>query len=274
VGRFLRGRPSPAPTPVTARVPQSMTVRTRLSAPSSPPLLTCMATLVELPPTSRPPVTTPRHNDSRVFACHLEPSHQLRCVVASHRRCSPAFVLVGVALVGFWSRLLGDEVLEQVAPLVKLPLPNACRGGHCLALPTCARSCIDRVCWHSMSYRVAHLGSDASSTSPPPAAKGQCHARVASTRGCRSSRSLCHLRLCMNALMTGRGRAIPSTPSTLAHIAIKGTFPMHFVHATGFLSVGKSPPHFPRSLSAMADMDSPPHCLSLPLCRSRGPFNT
>jgi hypothetical protein len=85
-----------------------------------------VATLAELPPTSRPPVTTPRHKDSRVFACHLEPSHQLQCTVASHHRCSPASVLVGTALV-------------------KLSLPNVCRGGHCLALPARVRSRVDRV---------------------------------------------------------------------------------------------------------------------------------
>jgi hypothetical protein len=172
---------------------------TRLSAPSSPnspPLLARVATLAELPPTSRPTVTTPRHKDSRVFACHLESSHQLQCTVASHHRCSPASVLVGTALV-------------------KLPLPNVCRGGHCLALPARVRSRVDRVYWHSPSYRVAHLGFDASSTSPPPAAKGQRHVHIASTQGYRSSHSLRHLCPCMHTLMIGRSRAIPSTPSTL-----------------------------------------------------------
>jgi hypothetical protein len=47
---------------------------------------------------------------------------------------------------------------------------------------------------------------------------------------------------------------------------------VHFVYATIFLSVGKSPPRFPHSLSAAADMDIPPHCLFLPLCRSQNPF--
>jgi hypothetical protein len=233
-------------------------VGTRLSAPSSPnspPLLARVATLAELTPTSRPPVTTTRHKDSRVFTCHLEPSHQLWCTVASHRRCSPASVLIGTALV-------------------KLPLPNACRGGHCLALPMRARSRVDRVYWHSPSYRVAHLGSDASPTSPPPAAKGQRHVHIASTQGCRSSHSLRHLRPCMHALMIGCGRAIPSTHPPSANTAIKGTILVHFVRATGFLSIGKSPPCFPRSLSTVADVDSPPHCLSLPLCRSWGPFIT
>jgi hypothetical protein len=96
------------------------------------PLLcsTRVATPAELPPPSRPPVTTPRHKDGHVFACHLEPSCQLRCTMESHHRCPPASTLIGAAPVGFQSRPLGDEVLEQAAPL-----PNACRGGHCLALP-------------------------------------------------------------------------------------------------------------------------------------------
>jgi xanthosine utilization system XapX-like protein len=47
----------------------------------------------------------------------------------------PMSALVGAALVGFQSCPLSDEVLEQAAPLAKLPLPNACRGGHRLELP-------------------------------------------------------------------------------------------------------------------------------------------
>jgi hypothetical protein len=119
--------------------------------------------------------------DARVCACHLEPLCQLWCVVASHHLCPTVSALIATVPVRFQSRLLSDEVLEQAAPLAKLPLPNACRGGHRLALPTCTRSRLDWVCWHSPSGRVAHLGSDAPSTSPPSAAKGQCHARVAST---------------------------------------------------------------------------------------------
>jgi hypothetical protein len=230
---------------------------------------------------SRPPITTPCHKGSRVFVYHLEPSRQLRCTVVSHRRWPPASALIGVAPVGFWSRPLDDEVLEQAALLSKLPLPNACRGGHCLALPACACSRVDRVRWPSPSCRVARLGSNAPSTTPAPAAKGKCQARVASTRGRCSSRSLRRLHPRVRALLTGRGRALaakaepsrpPHPPST--HAAIKGAFPMHFVHATSFLSIGKLSPCFPRSLSAAVDVDNPPHCLSLPLCRSRGPFIT
>jgi hypothetical protein len=124
--------------------------------------------------------------------------------MASHHRCPPASALVGAAPVGFWSRSLSEEVLEQAAPLAKLPLPNACRGGHCLALLTCSRSHVDRVRWHSPSCRVAHLRSDAPSTSPPPVAKGQHHVHVASTRGCRSSHSLCRLRSRVHVLQTSR----------------------------------------------------------------------
>jgi hypothetical protein len=128
---------------------------------------------------------------------------------------------------------------------------------------------------------VARLSSDAPSTSPPPAAKGQCHACVASTQGRRSSRLLRRLCPHVHTLLTGRGRALaakaelshPSHPPS-THLAIKGTYPVHFVHATGFLSVSTSPLRFPRSPSAMTDMDSPPHYLSLPLCRSQGPFIT
>jgi hypothetical protein len=176
-----------------------------------------------------------------VCAFHLEPSRRLWCVVASHHRCLPASALIGAASVGFWSRPLGDEVLEQAAPLAKLPLPNVCRGGHRLALPTRARSCVDWVRWHPPLCRVACLGSDAPSTSPSPAAKGQCHARIASMRGCRSSHSLRHLCLCVHALLTWHDQALaaraepfgPSHPPSV-QATIKGTFPMHFVRATGF----------------------------------------
>jgi hypothetical protein len=94
-----------------------------------------------------------------------------------------------------------------------------------------------------------------------------------------AARCIIYARACM--LLIGRGRALavkvePSHPSHTpsAHPAIKGTYPVHFVRATGFLSVGKSPPHFAHSPSAAADVDNPPHCLSLPLCRSQGPFIT
>jgi hypothetical protein len=62
-----------------------------------------------------------------------------------------------------------------------------------------------------------------------------------------------------------QGRAVPSCPShpPSAHTSIKGTFPVHFVRVAGFLSVGKSPPCFPCSLSVAANMDSPPHSPSL-----------
>jgi hypothetical protein len=137
-----------------------------------------------------------------VCTYHFEPSHQLWCVVASHHRCLPA--IVGVALVEFQSRPLGDKVLKQAAPLAKHPLPNACPGGHCLALPLRAHSRADRVRWHSPSCRVAHLGFDAPSISPPPTAEGQHHARIASMRGRCSSSSLRRLRPRMDALLTWR----------------------------------------------------------------------
>jgi hypothetical protein len=145
-------------------------------------------------------------------------------------------------------------------------------------LPTRARRCVDKVLWHSPPCCVACFGSGAPSTSPPLAAKGQRHACVASTRGRRSNRSLCRLRPRMRTLLTGHGRVLaakaePSHPPS-THATIKGTFPVHFVCAADLLSVGKSPPHFSRSMFAAADVDSPPHCLSLPLCRSRGPFTT
>jgi hypothetical protein len=182
------------------------------------------------------------HEDAHMCSCHLEPSHQLRCTVASHHRCPPASALITAASVGLQSRPLGDEVLEQAAPLAKLPLSNVCRGGHRLALPTRMRSRVDWVRWHSPSCRMASLGSDAPSTSPPPAAKGQRHARVASTQGYRSSRSLHHLRPRVHVLLTWRDRALaaraePSHPShpLSAHATIKGIFPVHFVHATGFV---------------------------------------
>jgi hypothetical protein len=156
-----------------------------------------------------------------VCACHLEPSCRLRCDVASHQRCPPASTIVGAAPVRFWSRPLGDEVLEQAAPLDKLQLPSACHGGHHLALPAHMHSPVDRVRWHFPSCHVARLGSDAPSTSPPPVAKGQCHARVASMRNHRSSRSLCHLCPRLHALLymarlsaSCQDRVVQSIPST------------------------------------------------------------
>jgi hypothetical protein len=122
----------------------------QLSSPKFPPhLLARVTTPAELPPTSRPPVTTSRLKDVCVCACPLEPSHRLRCAVASHHRCPPASALVSAAPIGFRGRPLGDEVLEQAAPLAKLPLPNACRGGHRLVLPTRTRSHVGRVRWPS-----------------------------------------------------------------------------------------------------------------------------
>jgi hypothetical protein len=168
-------------------------------------------------------------------AYHLELLRRVRSDVASHHCCPPSSALVAAVPVRFWSRLLSDEVIEQAALLAKLSLSNACRGGHRLALPTCARSHVDKVRWHSLSCRVARLGSDALSTSPPLAAKGQCHACIASTRGHRSSRSLRHLRPRVHALLTWRNRALaakaePSRPShpPSTHATIKGTFPRAF----------------------------------------------
>jgi hypothetical protein len=253
VGCFLHGRPSSVPTPAHLRAragppavtaPPSLIDGARLSAllpRIPPPMLTHVATPAELSPPSRPPITTSRLKDVRMSACPLEPSRRLRCTVASHHRCPPASTLVGAAPVRFRGRPLGDEVLEQAAPLAKLPLPNACRGGHRLALPARARSHIGRVRWHLPSCRMARLDSDALFTSPPPAAKGQRHACVASTRVCRGSHSLCRLCPRMHALLTLRVRALaamdePSHPShpPSARVAIKGTSPVHCVRASGF----------------------------------------
>jgi hypothetical protein len=197
-----------------------------------------------------------------VYACHLEPLCRLWCVVASHHLCPTVSALIATVPVRFQSRLLSDEVLEQAAPLAKLPLPNACRGGHRLALPTCTRSRLDWVCWHSPSGRMAHLGSDAPSTSPPSAAKGQCHARVASTRGHRSSRSLHRLRPHMHVLLTWSDRVLaakakssrPTHPLS-AHASIKGIFPVHFVCATGFTVARTTSLH----LSSSAGPGAPTH---------------
>jgi hypothetical protein len=170
----------------------------------------------------------------------------LPAYVCPHRRCAGRL------------RPLGDEVLEQAAPLAKLLLPSACRGGHRLALPPRARSRVDRVRWHSPSCRVTRLGSDAPSTSPPPTAKGQRHARVASTRGRRSSSSLRRLRPRARATDMARsstscqGRAIPSIPSTLRPRSYKRDLPRAFC-----------PRHWLRHPS--------PDLTSLPLSSSTGP---
>jgi hypothetical protein len=192
VGSFLCGRPSSAPTPAHFRVQAGLPARYHTAVddrrgPSvsslfpqiSPPLLARVATPAKLPTMGQPPITTPRHKDGRVFTCHLESSRRPRCTVASHHRRPHASALVGDAPVRFRSRSLSDKALEQATMLAKLSLPNACRGGHRLALPVRARSRVDRVRWHSPLCHMACLSSDAPSTSPPPAAKGQCHARVA-----------------------------------------------------------------------------------------------
>jgi hypothetical protein len=126
--------------------------------------------------------------------------------------------LISAAPVGFWSRPLGDEVLEPATPLDKFLLPNVCRGGHRLALPAHVHSHVGGVHWHLTSCRMAHLGSGAPSTSPPPAAKRQRPTCVASMRVCCSSCSLHRLRPCMHALLALHGRALaakaePSRPS-------------------------------------------------------------
>jgi hypothetical protein len=184
-------------------------------AVTAPPSLTDGARLSALFPQIPPSSARPRDDAGRITAYEsatrhhltpqgclrvrlpLEPSHRLQCAVESHHRCPPASALVSAAPVGFRGRPLGDEVLEQAAPLAKLPLPNAYRGGHRLVLPTRTRSHVGRVRWHLPSCHVARLNSDAPSTSPPPTAKGQRHAHVASMRVHRSSCSL--RRLCPRA---------------------------------------------------------------------------
>jgi hypothetical protein len=120
----------------------------------SPPLLAPVATTAKLPVMGWPPITTPRHKDGRLSTCHLVPSHRLRCTVTSHHRCPPASAPVDTVPVRFSSRPLDDEVLEQATLLAKLPLPNACRRGHCLALPTHACSHVGRVRWRPLLRRV------------------------------------------------------------------------------------------------------------------------
>jgi hypothetical protein len=147
VGRFLYGRPSSAPTPAHLRARAGLLARYRATITDrcgplasslfpqiSPPLLGRVATQAKLPATRRPPVPTPRRKDGRMLTCHLEPSRQLRCAMVSQHHCPPVSTPIGDASIGFRSRPLGDKVLEQAAPLAKLPLPNVCRGGHHLAL--------------------------------------------------------------------------------------------------------------------------------------------
>jgi hypothetical protein len=81
--------------PAHLRVRASLPDGARQSAPSSPksPLLhASVSSLAKFPATGRPPVTTPRHKEAHVFACRLEPSHRLRCAVASHHRCAAALL--------------------------------------------------------------------------------------------------------------------------------------------------------------------------------------
>jgi hypothetical protein len=212
VDRFLRVGPALHRHPAHSCLPTP-------SSPNSPLCSARVATQAKSPLMSRPAVTTPRHNDSRVFACQPESSSQLRCTKVSHHHCPPVSSLISATPVRFRSRPLSDEVLEQAAPQAKLPLPNACSGGHCLALPTHVHSHVDRVCWHSPLCHMARLGSDAPSTSPPLAAKGQRQACIASTRGHRSSRSLrrLHPRTANRAQPSAscQGRVVSSIPSTL-----------------------------------------------------------
>jgi hypothetical protein len=142
---------------------------------------------LSLPPNL--PSSAPRRHPSpphatRMAACSPATlSHRVGCgalwrPVTAARLCLLSSL---AAPVGFWSRPLDDEVLEQATLVAKLPPPNVCHGRHHLALPTRTRSCVGRVRWHPPSCRVTRLGSDAPSASPPPAAKGQHSACVAST---------------------------------------------------------------------------------------------
>jgi hypothetical protein len=110
VGHFLRGRPNSVPTPAHLLTRTGLpthhhaAVADRWGPPASslfpqifPPLLAHVATPTKLPATGRPPVSTPRHKDGRVFICTL--SHRIDCGVpwrpitvarcsAAARRCS------------------------------------------------------------------------------------------------------------------------------------------------------------------------------------------
>jgi hypothetical protein len=105
VGHFLRGRPSSVPTSAHLRTRAGLPTRHRAAVadrwgpPVSslfpqifPPLLAHVATPAKLSATGRPPVTTPRHKDGRVFICTL--SHHVNCGVLWHpitaARCSAA----------------------------------------------------------------------------------------------------------------------------------------------------------------------------------------
>jgi hypothetical protein len=157
MGRFLCGRPSSATTPTHLHSRASLPAHYRTTVtdrrdphvravfPQSPLLRARVSSPAKFPSTGQPPITTPRHKDGRVFTYNLESSRQLRCAMASHHRCPTASALVAAASIEFRSRPLSDEVLEQAAPLAKLPLPNACHGGHRLALHARARSHIVRV---------------------------------------------------------------------------------------------------------------------------------
>jgi hypothetical protein len=129
--------------------------------------------------------------------------------------------------------------------------------------------------WHPPSCRVAHLGSEAPSTSPPLAAKGQCHTRVASTRGHHSSHSLRRLLLHMHVLLAWCVRALaakvePSCPShpPSAHTAIKGCrcFRPYFHDRLTVTRPNQSPPFF----LSMSQSTHPPRS-SFP---GRGQFPT
>jgi hypothetical protein len=164
----------------------------------------------------------------------------------------------------------------SVPPLALLPRWRGHRLGHCLLLPSSARSRLGLACWHASLRRESRLDSSVLLTSPHPSAIGQACACVASTRTCCNCclAALC-ARACVLALLRATSRAEPSPPC-LSHAQgrvaltrsapIKGPPPPCCILSAphSFPSTNKPPRRAPPRFSA-AHRGAPPHCLSFPL---------
>jgi hypothetical protein len=117
--------------------------------PSLPPIpLLCsarVATEAELPPTSRPPITTSTPQCSHLCTHTLEPSHHSLILYGITSALRLLTLPLSLRQPGMLLQGLDDEALEQAASLAKLQLPKASRAGRRLALPARVHSRVGRV---------------------------------------------------------------------------------------------------------------------------------
>jgi hypothetical protein len=159
VGRFLRGRPSSAPTPTHLLARPGLPAHYHVAVTDKrgqpvnslfpqifPHLLARVATPDKLPATGRSPITTPYHKDGRVFTYHLEPSGQLRCTVTSHHCCLLLCCSLSLLQPRCPRQELNDEASRRL-PLAELTQLRVHRLVPGVALSVHAHSCVARVHW-------------------------------------------------------------------------------------------------------------------------------